>query len=172
MTTSTDILIDSITRVRETATRAVRGLSQTQLEARVDPQANTIAWLLWHLARGQDIQVSDVAGSEQVWTSGGWIFRFALPFAENETGYAHTAEQVGQVRGISAELLADYLDAVCDRTVEYLGGLSDSDLGRIVDTRWNPPVTLAARIISIVSDDLQHAGQAAFIRGVVERTGA
>src|ERR1700742_3725954 len=69
MTTSTDILIDSITRVRETATRAVRGLSQTQLEARVDPQANTIAWLLWHLARGQDIQVSDVAGSEQGWTS-------------------------------------------------------------------------------------------------------
>jgi uncharacterized damage-inducible protein DinB len=171
MASGTDILIDSITRVRETATRAVNGLSRSQLEARVDAEANTIAWLLWHLARGQDLQVADVAGSEQVWTADGWMGRFALPFDEGETGYAHSAAEVAQVRGLSADLLADYVVAVCDHTVEYLGGLSAADLDRVVDTRWNPPVTLAARLVSVVSDDLQHAGQAAFIRGVLERTG-
>jgi hypothetical protein len=172
MTTATDILIDSINRVKETASRAASGLSQEQLEARVDPQSNTIAWLLWHLARGQDLQLSDVAGSNQVWTAGGWKDRFALPFTDTESGYGHSADDVARVRGVSAELLADYVVAVCNRTVEYLGGLTDDDLGRIVDTRWNPPVTLGARIVSIVSDDLQHTGQAALLRGMLERAEA
>ncbi|HEX4443941.1 MAG TPA: DUF664 domain-containing protein [Galbitalea sp.] len=171
MTTATDVLIDSINRVKETATRAVNGLSQEQLEARIDPQSNTIAWLLWHLARGQDLQVSDLDGGAGVWTADGWKDRFALPFADRESGYGHSAEDVAQVRGVSPELLAGYLVAVCDRTVEYLGALTDDDLGRIVDTRWNPPVTLAARIVSIVSDNLQHTGQAALLRGILERTG-
>jgi hypothetical protein len=38
-----------------------------------------------------------------------------------------------------------------------------------VDTSWDPPVTLGVRLISVVSDDLQHAGQAAFVRGIVTR---
>jgi hypothetical protein len=38
-----------------------------------------------------------------------------------------------------------------------------------VDDYWDPPVTLGVRLVSIISDDLQHAGQAAFIRGVIER---
>lgn len=172
MTASTDILIDSIARVKETATRAVTGLTQAQLEARVDPESNTIAWLVWHLSRGQDLQVADVAGSEQVWTSDGWADRFDLPFGPTESGYAHSADDVAKVRGLSPELLADYLAAVTDRTIEYLGGLSDDDLARVVDTRWNPPVTLAVRMVSVVSDDLQHAGQAALLRGILERTGA
>ncbi len=170
MTTSADILIDSITRVKETTRRAAKGLSQSQLEARIDPQANTIAWLLWHIGRVQDAQVSDVAGTEQLWTSAGWVDRFGLPFEAGETGYAQSAGEVAQVAGVSAELLADYVAAVCDRTIEFLGTLADTDFDRIVDTRWKPPVTLAARLVSVVSDDLQHAGQAAFIRGVIERT--
>lgn len=170
MTTSTDILIDAINRVRETSARAVNGLSPAQLEARIDPESNTIGWLLWHLSRGQDLQIADAAGSEQVWTSGGWADRFDLPFDVNESGYAHSADDVAKVSGLTAELLTGYLAAVTTRTVEYLSSLTDADLARIVDTRWNPPVTLAVRIVSIVSDDLQHAGQAAYARGILERT--
>jgi Protein of unknown function (DUF664) len=172
MTTSTDILIDGIARVRETSARVVIGLPLEHLEARVDPDANTICWLLWHIGRGQDAQVAAVAGTEQVWIAGGWIDRFDLPFGPSETGYAHTSAEVAQVRGVSAELLVDYISAVCDRTTEYLRSLSDEDLDRVVDTRWNPPVTLGSRIVSVISDDLQHAGQAAFVRGILERTGA
>jgi uncharacterized damage-inducible protein DinB len=172
MTAGADILVDAITRVKETSARAAKGLTPELLEARVDPEANTIGWLLWHIGRVQDAQVSDVAGTEQLWTSAGWMGRFALPFAASETGYAHSVEEVGQVKGVTADLFVDYIAAVCDRTIEYLGTLSDADLDRVVDTRWTPAVTLAARLVSVVSDDLQHAGQAAFIRGVVERTSA
>jgi len=172
MSTARDILIDSLTRVSQTSARAAGGLTPAELEARIDPEANSIAWLLWHIGRVQDAQVADVAGTDEVWISGGWMDRFGLPFAAGETGYAHSADEVAQVRGVSAQLLADYVSAVCASTIDYVGSLADDDLDRIVDTNWDPPVTLAARLVSIVSDDLQHAGQAAFIRGVVQRTGA
>jgi hypothetical protein len=169
MTTSAELLVDAIGRVRETAVSAVNGLSQEQLEARIDPEANTIAWLLWHLGRVQDAQVADVAGADQVWTSDGWADRFALPFSVKATGYGHTPDEVAAVRGVSGDLLVGYVHAVCDRTSEYVKSLDDAELDRIVDERWNPPVSLSARLVSVISDDLQHAGQAAFIRGVIER---
>ena len=55
------------------------------------------------------------------------------------------------------------------RTAAFVSGLSAGDLDRIVDERWDPPVTLGVRLVSVVSDDLQHAGQAAFLRGVLDR---
>jgi hypothetical protein len=67
----------------------------------------------------------------------------------------------------SADLLIDYAGAVHDQTMDYLRGLSDDDLDQIVDTRWDPPVTLGVRLISVLSDDLQHVGQAALLRGLL-----
>ena len=84
-------------------------------------------------------------------------------------GLAGLLTMSARVRGVTSELLVGYLDAVCDRSIAWIATLSDADLDRIVDTRFTPPVTLAVRLVSVISDDLQHAGQAAFIRGVLER---
>ena len=144
-------------------------MNPDQLAARLDDDANSIAWLVWHLARVQDDHVAEVAALEQVWTAGGWAERFALPLAVGATGYGHTTEEVGVVRPRQAALLADYYDAVHDQTKDFVAGLKDEDLSRVVDTRWHPPVTLGVRLVSIITDDLQHAGQAAFIRGELLR---
>jgi hypothetical protein len=169
MTKINDLLVDAFSRIRGTATSAVAGLNQEQLEARIDPGANTIGWLLWHLARGQDAQIADVAGVDQVWIADGWVDRFALPFPASATGYGQSPEEVAAVRAIPSDVFVGYLDAVCDRSTAYVASLSDADLERIVDERWDPPVTLSARLVSIISDNLQHAGQAAFIRGSLAR---
>jgi uncharacterized damage-inducible protein DinB len=170
MATATDLLNDAFDRVRETVHDAVEGLSEDQLTARIDPEANTIAWLVWHLTRVQDDHVADAAGTEQLWTSAGWVERFRLPFDVSATGYGQSADEVASVRA-SAELLAAYQDAVHQATTEYVGRLTESDLDRIVDKRWDPPVTLAVRLVSVVNDGSQHAGQAAYVRGVVTRRG-
>jgi uncharacterized damage-inducible protein DinB len=164
---SRDLLIYAYEQIQNSLRRAVEGLTADQLTQRVGPEANTIAWLAWHLARVQDDHVADVAGREQVWTAEGWADRFGLPFDESETGYGFTSEQVAQVRVESADLLLHYAADVHARTVEFLRGLTDSDLDRIVDTRWDPPVTLGVRLISVLSDDLQHIGQAAYARGLL-----
>jgi len=167
-TAAGQLLADGFGRVPGVVRAAVEGLSDDQLVTRLDPQANTVAWLVWHLARVQDDHVAEVAGSEQVWTSAGWAERFGLARADDAIGYGDSAQDVAEVRA-SGDLLVGYLDAVTARTVDYLAGLTDADLERVVDDRWDPPVTLAVRLVSVISDDLQHAGQAAFIRGVLLR---
>jgi uncharacterized damage-inducible protein DinB len=165
-----EILVEGYGRVRGVVHNAVAGLTDSQLQQRLDPQANTIAWLAWHLTRVQDDHIAEVAGTEQVWLSGGWWQRFDLPFDVHATGYGHTARDVVAVRA-PAHLLLDYYDAVHEHTITYVQGLRDEELNRVVDRRWDPPVTLGVRLVSVISDDLQHAGQAAFIRGIVTRSG-
>ncbi len=164
-----DLLVDAFGRIRDAVRGAVRGLTSEELACRVDDEANSIAWLVWHLSRIQDDHVAAAAGAEQVWTSQGWVERFGLPFDRRATGYGHSAGEVAEVRVRSADLLLGYHDAVHEQTVRYLGGLTDTDLDRVVDTSWDPPVTLGVRLVSVVADDLEHAGQAALVRGVVER---
>jgi uncharacterized damage-inducible protein DinB len=162
-----DLLAEALGRVRESVHQAVDGLNPDQLAYRLDEGANSIAWLVWHLTRIQDDHVAHVAGSDQVWTSGGWAERFGLPFEESATGYGHTTKDVAAVRVESPDLLTGYYDAVHERTLGYLSGLSEEDLDRVVDERWDPPVTLGVRLVSVVNDDTQHVGQAAFLRGVL-----
>jgi hypothetical protein len=163
-----ELLTDAFERVGGMVHGAIEGLTDEELSFRVDDGANPIVWLIWHLTRVQDDHVAAVAGTEQVWTSGGWADRFALPLAVTETGYGHRAEQVAAVRA-DVENLLGYYDAVEEVTLEYVRGLSDDDLDRIVDERWTPPVTLGARLVSVIIDDVAHAEQAAYVRGIVER---
>ncbi|MGA5868420.1 mycothiol transferase [Streptomyces cinereoruber] len=165
---SAGLLADSFGRVREAVHGAVEGLTEDELAARIDPEANSIAWLVWHLTRIQDDHLAGAFGTEQLWTTEGWADRFGLPFPEKATGYGQTPAQTGRVRA-PADLLLGYHDAVHDRTAELVGAVTNADLDRIVDTSWDPPVTLGVRLVSVIADDLQHAGQAAYVRGVVER---
>jgi hypothetical protein len=166
---STDPLVDAFGRIRGAVHEVVDGLTPEELAFRVDPEANSIAWLVWHLTRIQDDHLADAAQTEQVWTSGGWVERFGLPFDPLATGYGHSPDEVAAVRVESPELLVGYHDAVHEQTARYVKRLTDRDLARIVDEAWDPPVSLGVRLVSVICDDLQHAGQAAFVRGVLER---
>ncbi|MFA1543086.1 mycothiol transferase [Actinomadura monticuli] len=167
--TSAQLLTDAFGRIREAVHGAAGGLTARQLAHRPADGANSIAWLVWHLTRIQDDHVAGAAGTGQAWTEDGWAGRFALPLDASDIGYGHTADEVAAVRVESADLLTGYHDAVHDRTVAYVSTLDDGDLERVVDRSWDPPVTLGVRLISVISDDLQHAGQAAYVRGLIER---
>ncbi|WP_448072818.1 mycothiol transferase [Georgenia yuyongxinii] len=166
---TTELLTDAYGRLPDGVARLLDGLDEAGLTARPDAEANTIAWLVWHLARGQDAQVAAAAGTEQCWTADGWADRFDLPFDTRATGYGHSSEEVAAVRARAADLQG-YLDAVHGGTVAFLGTLTEDDLDRVVDSSWDPPVTLGVRLVSIVADGLQHLGQASYVRGLYERT--
>jgi hypothetical protein len=163
-----EILSEGFSRITPGVHRVVGGLDERALTWRADPDANTIAWLVWHIARVQDAQVAPLAETDEVWKAGGWARQFDLPFDDSASGYGQDSDDVGRVR-VSADLLMGYLDAVTTATARYLMTLHDGDLVRVVDTRWDPPVTLGVRLVSILADDLQHLGQAAYVRGLAER---
>ncbi|MEU0134567.1 DinB family protein [Streptomyces sp. NPDC006296] len=166
---SAGIFADAFERIHEAVHAAVDGLPPEDLNTRLDDGANSVAWLVWHLARVQDDHIADAAGTEQVWFTQDWESRFALPLERGSTGYGHTGAQAGSVTVESADLLLGYADAVHERTLDFVRGLDDSSLDRVVDDAWSPPVTLGVRLVSVIADDLQHAGQAAFVRGALER---
>ncbi|WP_432007641.1 mycothiol transferase [Streptomyces parvus] len=163
------LLAEAFDRVGEAVHAAVEGLPPDDLNARLDEGANSISWLVWHLTRVQDDHIADASGTAQIWLTEGWADRFALPFDRTDTGYGHGGDEVAAVRVDSAEPLLGYFDAVQERTLDFVAGLEGHALDRIVDEGWTPPVTLGVRLISVVAEDLQHAGQAAFVRGVLER---
>jgi hypothetical protein len=187
LTAAQELLRDSFTRLIEHVDELTDGLTEEVASYRPTPQANSIGWLIWHSARVQDIQVCDIAKtladgrsdkprsevvgrsdkprSEDVWTRDGWVDRFGLDLPRDDTGYGHSADAVAKVRA-SVELLAGYYHAVHDMTLEFVETLTDADLERIVDRRWDPPVTASARLVSIVDDCAQHLGQAAYLRGI------
>jgi hypothetical protein len=159
------VLLDGFGRVHSLVSGLLEGADDAELLRRPGPRANTPAWLLWHLARVQDDHVAQAFGSEQVWTSGSWVERFGLPFPPEETGYGMSPDEVSQVR-VPAELLAGYEAAVYGATVPHLGNITDEDLQRVVDDSYKPPVTLGMRLVSVLADDLQHVGQAAYVLGL------
>jgi uncharacterized damage-inducible protein DinB len=163
-----ELLAEAFGRVHVVVVGAVRGLSEEELAFRPDGRCNSIAWLVWHLTRIQDDHIAHVAGIEQAYMAEGWAGRFGLPFPPEETGYGHSSAEVAAVRA-SADLLTGYYEAVHGRTVKYVQGLGEADLDRVVDEHWDPPVTLGVRLVSVINDDLQHGGQAAYVRGLLPR---
>jgi uncharacterized damage-inducible protein DinB len=163
---SAPLLLELYGRIPPLAANAVRGLGPDQLCRAPGPSANTIGWLVWHVARVQDHHVSELLDTEQIWVDGDWALRCGLEPDPSDTGYGHTAEEVRAVQPENAGVLLDYLDAVDARTRKMLEDLAPGDLDRVVDTRWDPPVTLGVRLVSIADDSLQHMGQAAYVRGL------
>ncbi|HET6915244.1 MAG TPA: DinB family protein [Acidimicrobiales bacterium] len=161
------VLLELYGRIPPLVRAVVEDLPAEKLVERPGPDANTIGWLLWHLARVQDHHVAELMGSEQVWAGGDWAGRVGLEPDPDNTGYGHSSEEVGRVRPVDGSAIVDYLDAVQARTVTFLEGLSDGDLDRIVDRRWDPPVTMGVRLVSIADDSLQHVGQAAYVKGLL-----
>jgi hypothetical protein len=169
MTTRASLLLDAFDRVHEDLPGLLDGLSEDDLRWRPDAEANPIGWLVWHLTRVQDDHLAGVTGADQAWTSQGYADRFALPYPREAHGYGQSAEDVGAFRAAVADLL-DYHASVHELTRSVLSSVDEADdWDRVVDERWDPPVTVAVRVVSVVNDVLQHLGQAAYVRGLLER---
>ncbi len=165
-----DVFTDHFGRIRELVQDLTNGLSDQVGAYRPDVEANSIDWLVWHLTRVQDDHVAGIAGTEQVWTAHGWYERFGLPFPPAVHGYGQPSDDVAAVQ-VPAELLDGYHAEVHAASLAYVRTLTAGELARVVDARWSPPVTAAVRLVSLIGDCLQHAGQAAYVRGLAERGG-
>ena len=164
--TSAELPADAFGRVRDVVHDAVKDLKADQLSRRVNDEANSIAWLVWHLTRIQDDHVAGITGAEQVWTAQDWVQRFALPFDVGDTGYGHGLPRSRPSSPTRSPCAATTMLCTTPPSDSW-SSLTDVDLDRVVDEEWDPPVTMGVRLVSVINDDMQHAGQAAFARGVL-----
>lgn len=160
-----ELITDGFTRVADELPSLLDGLSGDQLLWRPSDQANSIGWLAWHIGRCEDVQMAPLAGLPQVWE--GWRDRFGLPYGPDEMGYGQTSEQVGAFNVTDPHLLIGYYADVAEQTRRVVEAERDNDLDRVIDDRWDPPVTAAVRIVSVINDVTQHLGQIAYIKGLL-----
>lgn len=161
-----EVYLELYGRIGPLAERAVSGLTSNQLTRSPEPGANSIGWLVWHLTRVQDHHVAELLEADQLWVVDGWAGRFGMEADPANIGYGHTVEQMESVSPESPELLLEYFSEVAGRTNRMLEALTPPDLDRIVDRRWDPPVSMGVRLVSIADDSLQHVGQACYLRGL------
>jgi len=164
-----DVLADAFSRIKEEVHSAANGLSAAGLQYRPDADANSIGWLVWHLARVQDDHVAHLAGRRQAYVDDGWAERLGLVADEGDLGYGHTSQQVAAVKFDSPDTVVAYFDEVHARSLEYVAAIDATELDRVVDERWDPPVTAGVRIVSVIDDCMNHAGQANYVRGMLDR---
>ena len=165
--TPQELFEDAARRPSEVAEHVLEGISAEVLHTMPGGTANSVVWLVWHASRQQDAQVAQLAGTEEVWTAEGWSGRFGLDVPDSSMGFGDGPEDVARIRVASPDLLRGYLDAVVERTVAYVHGLTEAQLDDVVDRSWTPPVTRGARLVSTVDDAAQHLGQAAYARGLL-----
>lgn len=163
------VLLDGFTRIEEGVGQVLDGLTAEDLRWRPGPAANPVGWLLWHLSRQQDAQLAALADREQVWTAQGWDERFGLPYGPRASGYGQGEDDVRAFSVGDPALLSGYAGAVHRLTRELVEGLAVEDLDRVVDESWDPPVTVAVRVYSVLEDAAKHLGQAEYVRGLLRR---
>lgn len=161
---ASEILRDAASRPAEAARSLRPHLTPETLNAHVGEQANSVAWLLWHMGREIDAQVASLGGHEQVWTAQGFGARLGL---DDGIGYGQTADEARAVRSDDADALLAYLDAATASLIAYLGTLDDDALGVVIDSSWDPPVTRGARLVSVIDDAAQHVGQIGYALGAL-----
>lgn len=165
------LLTDGFSRTADALPQLLSGLSSEELLWRPAPGANSIAWLTWHLTRVQDDHVSGVADSAQVWLAQGWSDRFDLPYPPGDIGFGQDETAVSAFTVSDPQLLLGYHSATQEMTSSVVDSLRLSDFERVVDDRWDPPVTAAVRLVSVVDDLAQHTGQISYLRGLLTEAG-
>jgi hypothetical protein len=166
------LILDGYDRLPEVVKEALAGLRTADLDRQPHPDCNSLGWTVWHLTRVQDSQIAGLMGEEPLWTRDGWHEKFKRPADPDDTGYGHDPEQVRAFRSPSVRIQLDYLRAVAERTRRFLTSLALSDLDRELDEPWFQPLpTVGVRIVSTLADGHQHAGEASYIRGLLQAEG-
>ncbi len=166
------LITDGYGRILRILEKSLEGLTPDDLSQQPHPDCNSMGWLAWHLTRVQDHHIADLMGEEQLWIGDGWHARFNRPLDPKDIGSGHSSEDVAAFKPPDAKTLLEYHHAVVERSKRYINTLSAVDLDQeIEDPRFQPLPTVGTRLISVLSDGLQHAGQVAYLRGLLKGKG-
>jgi hypothetical protein len=165
-------ILDIYARLLHEVELVLKDLTVEELNYRPGPQSNSIGWLVWHSIRSQDRMNADLFGEEQIWISGQWYSRFKREPNAKDTGIGHTNAQAAEFQVPDAESCWNYYRAVFSRTQEYiLTRLSSEDLRReVFSPTMGTKNTVEQRLIGTINN-LQHIGQAGYVRGLREGIG-
>ena len=167
------LITDFFIRISQELERVLDGLTIDDLNQRPRSDCNSIGWLAWHLTRSYDRNLSELARKEQLWIKDDWYTRFDRAPDPTETGFSHSSEDATAFRSPDSKTILEYHHAVLGLAKQYVTNrLSETDLKRKVRSPTLKNVaTVRGRLLGIISEGLQHVGQAAYVRGLLKGEG-
>jgi hypothetical protein len=163
------LITDIYVRISQVLEKALEGLTLEDLNQQPHPDCNSMGWLTWHVTRGQDRVTADLMREEQLWVKDQWHAKFNRPPNPEDSGFGHSSEDVAAFKSPDVSTLLEYHHAVLERIKGYVSNLSATDLDRELNHPRFP--TVGARLVANISDNLQHAGQVAYVRGLLKGKG-
>jgi hypothetical protein len=167
-----DLLKSGFGNVLRVLEYTLDGLSDEALNWQPRPDSNSIGWLVWHLTRWQDVMISGLMGEEQLWIKDEWYKKFGRKADDKDHGLGHKPEDLAGFKSPDAKTLLEYQRAVLERNNRYFDTATSAELDSIFEgTRFDPPPTVGIMLMGTLSDGLQHAGQASYVRGLRQGMG-
>ena len=163
------VVIKEFDRLSQLLDKAIDGLTEEELNWQPNPDCNNMGWLVWHLSRGQDKAVWEITGEEQLWVKDRWYDKFNRQPDPDNSGFSHSSEDIAGFKSPDYKTLLGYYHAVQERSKNTFNSLSSNDLDNKIDNPFH--ATTGIRIAAILYDNLQHAGQVAYLRGLLKGKG-
>jgi hypothetical protein len=164
-----ELILDGYGRIEQKLEPILKGLTKKELDWQPCAACNTIGWTVWHLARVQDVQIAELMGEDQVYLKDKWYERFKREADPEDTGFGDSAEDVAAFRSPDVKTQMGYLRATLEQSRNYLNSISPEDLDRVLNEPWFKPLpTVAVRLVSILADGHQHAGEVSYIHGLMK----
>jgi hypothetical protein len=166
-------VMDEFLRIEVELGQVLTGLTVDDLNYQPAPDCNSIGWLIWHLTRSHDRNMSEIIGKEQLWIADKWYVKFNRSPDPGETGVGHTTEQAAAFRSPDAAVVLEYHHAILKRIEQYVNSeLTEKELER---ESYSPTLktekTVSTRIAAVVQQGFLHIGQAGYVRGMLKGKG-
>ena len=144
--------------------RAIRELSQKEIEWRPAYGCNSIGLILYHCVRFEDGFISNVRNAKEVWETEKWYQKLNLPITD--IGAQYNVDQVNTFQVPALKDILAYWEAVRSNTLKYLDGFTPNQFDQKVTLRYFGEVPTAMVFALVINHIAEHTGEISYLRGL------
>ncbi len=158
-----ELILRSLEQSQRFLTRALDGLTQEEVAWSPNAECNSIAFILWHMTRVEDLFVNRVIQREkELYEAEGWQEKLGTPVK----AYGYTLEELKAWPVPKLEVLRAYANSVREKTLSFLQSVTPEKLSEEVIRPNRPPDSVGASLGHMSTEIALHVGQIAYLRGV------
>ncbi len=159
-----EIILRSLRQSQGFLDRALDGLTEEEAAWSPGVECNSIAFILWHTARVEDLYINRVIRlQDDIYVVEGWQEKLGIP--AREMGYRYTVEQLQAWPVPKLEILRGYANSVREKTLDVVQSVTPETLSEVPNPD-RPAETVGAILGRVATEVALHVGQIAYLRGM------
>ena len=166
-----DVVRIKAKQTRERALKLVEDLDDAKLGWRPAPDAHSIAWTLWHMARADDNFQAGVMRGPLVWSDGSYAARWNYP--ERGVGTGMDDVQAASLPQPSKTDLLEYVRRAFAAADDAVDRIEERSLSEMHDSPFmGGPASYGEALLVSITHDNRHLGELEYIKGLLGLRGS